>query len=112
MFDAAEIARRGRHVGLLGLILAGLMGALLWLWPGPLAAIAGAPQTSFRGSVGQAWGIVLGLGAIGLTGVAFAIGGGLMIAGRASRAATVAAIALFVAGVGCLGVALVLAYAG
>jgi len=110
MFGDEEIARRGRHVLQLGLILAGLMGALLWLWPGPLAAIVGTPQTSFRGTAGQAWTIVLGLGAIGLTGIAFVLSGGLMILGRVSRVATIAAIGLFAAGLACLAAGLVSAW--
>lgn len=113
MFDAAEIARRGRHVGQLGLILAGLMGGVLWFWaPGMMRAMAGAPRASFTGTADQAWWMLAGLGAIGLTGVAFALSGALMILDRASRAATVAAILLFAAGLACVGVVLVSAYAG
>lgn len=111
MFDDAEIARRGRHVGQLGLILAGVMGGVLWFWaPGMMRAMAGTPRTSFTGTAEQAWWMLAGLGAIGLTGVAFALSGGLMILGRASRVATMVAIGLFLTGLGCLAVVLVSAY--
>lgn len=112
MFDREEIARRGRHILQLGLILAGVMGGVIWFWaPGIMRAIGGLPRTSFVGTAEQAWWVLSGLGAIGLTGFAFALSGGLMILGRDSRVVTIAAIGLFLAGLACFGAVLVSAYA-
>lgn len=111
MFDDGEIARRGRHVLQLGLILAGLMGGLLWFWaPGMIRTIAGASPTSFVGTADQAWWMFAGLSGIGVAGLGFAASGTLMILGHSSRTSTIAAIALFVAALACLGVVLVSAY--
>jgi hypothetical protein len=111
MFSPAEVARRGRHVLQLGLILAGVIGAVLWFWtPGMLRTMSGSPATSFLGTPNQARAVLLGLSLIMLTGVAFCLSGVRMIVGRSSRAATVAALGLFLCGCTVLGFVLVDAY--
>lgn len=111
MFGVAEVARRGRHVLQLGLILAAVIGAVLWFWtPGMLRTISGASATSFLGTADQARAVLLGLSMIMLTGVAFCLSGVAMIRGHSSRAATLAAICLFVSGCMVLGFVLVAVY--
>lgn len=111
MFGAAEVARRGRHVLQLGLILAGVIGAVLWFWsPGMARVMAGASATSFVGSPDQARAMVLGLSLLMLTGMAFCLSGIRMIQGHSSRAATIVAISLFLAGCSVLGLVLIDAY--
>lgn len=106
MFDDGDIGRRGWHVLQLGLILAAVAGAILWFWsPGMMRTIAGAPPTSFTGTAGQAWLMLLGLGTLGLTGLAFMLSAAMMISGRSSRATTLAAILLFLATIGLLAAA-------
>ena len=54
-FDAGEIARRGRHVLLLGLLLAAIMGGVFWmLGRGIIAALGGNANGGLCGSAGQA----------------------------------------------------------
>lgn len=111
MFGAAEVARRGRHVLQLGLILAGVIGAVLWFWtPGMLRTMSGASPTSFVGQPDQARAVLLALGLLLFTGVAFCLSGARMIFGHSSRIATIVAIALFVAGCTVLGWVLIDAY--
>lgn len=111
MFGAEEVARRGRHVLQLGLVLAGVIGAVLWFWaPGMVRTMSGASATSFAGSPDQARAVLLGLALILLTGVAFCVTGLQMIRGRPSRAATIVATGLFMASCSVLGFVLITTY--
>lgn len=100
MFGDADIARRGWHVLMLGLILSGLMGAVTWFTaPKLLGAIAGAPGSTFAGPPIQAFWMLLAFGTLAAAGVAFIITAARMINARSSRLTTIAAILLILAGV-------------
>jgi len=110
LFAGEPLAARGRHVLLLGMILAALMGLVAsMLGPGMIARIAHAP-TTFRGTAFEAF--LLSAGLIGLFsfGCAFMASGVLMIAGRSSRAATLSGIILFGVSLLAIAGALVSAY--
>jgi hypothetical protein len=95
-FDDAEIARRGRHVALLGLILIAAMSGVLWmLGKGIVAALGGDAGSGFRGSPGQAKLALAAFGSMLAFGAALVVSGILMIARRSSRVATGLAILIF-----------------
>ncbi len=95
-FGRDELAARGRHVLLLGLILAGVVGSVVWFWAsGLLPAAAGETMSGFRGTRFDALALLFAFTALILTGICFTASGALMIAGRSSRIPTVAAITLF-----------------
>lgn len=110
-FDDDEIARRGRHVLLLGLLLVAIMGAVFWmLGHGMIAALAGQADAGFRGSPGQAKLALIGFGSLLAFGAAMAASGLLMIAGRSSRVSTCAAMILFAVSVAAIAILLVSTY--
>ncbi|TAJ88363.1 hypothetical protein [Reyranella sp.] len=111
MFGRDEIAARGRHLVLLGLILAGVVGSVVWFWSsGLLPAVAGEPAPSFRGTAFEARALLFALIALILTGVCFTASGALMMAGRSSRTPTRAAIILFAAALVAILICLASAY--
>ena len=111
MFDDHEIGRRGWHVLQLGMILAGMMGAILWFWwPGLSKAIAGEPRTSFLGTSEDAYWMLLLLVGLMLSGVAFVGSALMMITGRSSRLATCAGVLLFALSLIVIAVILIDAY--
>ena len=98
MFGRDELAARGRHVLLLGLILAGVVGGVVWFWSsGLFPAAAGQSVPGFRGTSFEARTLLFAFAALILTGVCFTVSGASMIAGRSSRTSTRAAILLFAA---------------
>lgn len=108
IFGLAEIARRGRHLILLGLILVGIVGGLVWSWSSSLLpAAAGTPTPGFRGTGFEARTLLFGFVALILTGASFAASGALMIAGRSSLATTRAALLLFAAAATAIAICLV-----
>lgn len=107
VFGREELARRGRHVMLLGLILAGVVGGLVWSWSSLLPSAAGTPTPGFRGTGFEARTLLFGFVALILTGVSFTASGALMIAGRSSRTTTRAALLLFAAAVAAIAICLI-----
>lgn len=98
MFGRAEIAARGRHLVLLGLILAGIIGAVVWSWsPSLFIAATGRPVSGFRGTGFEAGALLLGFTGLILTGLCFTASGASMLMGRSSRLPTRAALLLFAA---------------
>lgn len=106
-FGREEIARRGRHLILLGLILVGIIGGLVWSWSSLLPSAAGTPTPGFRGTGFEARTLLFGFVALILTGVSFTASGALMIAGRSSRTTTRAALLLFTAAVVAIAICLI-----
>ena len=97
-FGRDQIAARGRHLVLLGLILAGVVGAVVWFWWSALyAAAAGQPVQGFRGTGFEARTLLFAFTALILTGICFTASGAMMLAGRSSRTPTRAALILFAA---------------
>lgn len=98
MFGRDQIASRGRHVILLGLILVGIVGGVVWFWsPSLVSAAAGHPVPGFRGTAFQARTLLFAFTALILTGACFTASGSLMVAGRSSLMSTRSAIFLFAA---------------
>ncbi len=107
VFGPDEIARRGRHVMLLGLILVGVIGGLVLSWSSLLPSAAGTPTPGFRGTGFEARTLLFGFVALILTGVSFTASGALMIAGRSSRTTTRAGILSFAAAVAAIAIVLI-----
>lgn len=112
-FGDDEIARRGRHVLLLGLILAAIMGGVFWmLRHGIVAALGGTATAGFRGSAAQATLALTGFGSLSAFGLTPAFSGAQMIAGRSSRVVTGTAILLFAGSPAAIGALLFTAHGG
>ena len=110
-FGDDEIARRGRHVLSLGLILTAIMGGVFaMLASGLAAALGGNSGGGFRGSPEQAWLAILGFGSLLAFGIAMAVSGLQMITRGSSRFATIAGIALFTISTAAIGTLLWSAY--
>jgi ABC-type transport system involved in multi-copper enzyme maturation permease subunit len=110
-FNDDEIARRGRHVLLLGLLLAAIMSGVFWMLGHEIiAALGGNANAGFRGSPGQAKLAFIGFGSLLAVGTTMAVSGLLMIAGRSSRVTTCTGIALFAASLVAIAMLLISAY--
>lgn len=108
MFGDANIAQRGWHVLMLGLIMAGVMGAVAWFTaPTLLGAIADAPGSTFRGSGMKAFWMLAAFVTLALTGVGFIATSIRMINARSSRTTTSLSIVLCLAGVMFVALALI-----
>ena len=92
---------------LLGLILVGVIGGLVWSWSSLLPSAAGTPTPGFRGTGFEARTLLFGFVALILTGVSFTASGALMIAGRSSRTTTRAALLLFAAALAAIAIVLI-----
>lgn len=111
MFGRDAIAARGRHLVLLGLILAGVVGAVVWSWsPSLLAAAMGTPAPGFRGTGFEARTLLLGFTGLILTGLCFTASGASMLMGRSSLLPTRAALILFAAALAAILLCLASAY--
>lgn len=110
-FDDEEIARRGRHVLQLGIILAFAMAAVVWMLGANLAAaLEGQLSRNHAASAANARLVIVVLGAMLLMGLALIVSGVQMIRGRSSFWSTRLAIFLFMSALLAIGAFIVRAY--
>lgn len=110
-FEDEELARRGRHVLQLGIILASTMAAVVWMLAANLAAaLDGRPPGNPAASAENARLVIVVLGAMLLMGLALVVSGVQMVRGRSSLWSTRLAILLFAAALLAIGAFVVRAY--